>query len=598
VPPDGSGEPYDGTGTAGTDLGLVVRVRPDQPAIDKTFDYTVPAAMAGDIRVGTMVRVALHGRRVGAWVVALGVEPPPGVALAPVAKVTGWGPAPDLIDLADWAAWRWAGRPAQLLRTASPDTAVRVLPPARPRSAPASGPGDAPGGLAGLAEEALGQDRAVVRLAPATDPYPLILAAARRGHVLVLTPAARQAQHLALRLGRAGVGTALVPRQWAQAAAGSTVIGTRAAAWAPVTDLAAVVVVDEHDERWQQEQAPTWHGRDVAIERARRAGVPCVLTSPVPSLEALAWGSLVAPSRQAERDGWPVVDVIDRRDEDIGRSGLFSPRLVQALRGEGRVVCVLNRKGRAGLLACVRCGETARCERCDAAVTTDADDRLSCRRCGTVRPPVCLSCGGTAFKNLRPGVARVREELEALANTPVVEISAGRDEPVGDARVVVGTEAVLHRLESAQVVAFLDFDQELLAPRYRAAEEAMAQVALAARLLGGRRDGGRLLLQTRLPHHEVVQAALLGDPARVAAVELDRRRLLRYPPMGALATVSGAGAEVFMARLGHPDGVEILGPSDGQWLLRADDHAPLLDALAATPRPPGRLRIAVDPLRP
>ena len=322
-----------------------------------------------------------------------------------------------------------------------------------------------------------------------------------------------------------------------------------------------------------------------------------MLASPVPTLEALGWGTLVAPSRQVERDGWPVVDVVDRREEDIGRSGLFSPRLVQALRGPGRVVCVLNRKGRAGLLACVRCGETARCERCDAAVATDAEDRFACRRCGTVRPQVCLSCGGTGFKNLRPGVARVREELEALVRAPVTEISATTDDVDGQARVVIGTEAALHRLESADVVAFLDFDQELLAPRYRAAEEAMALLSLAARLLGGRRGSGRLVLQTRLPHHEVVQAALLGDPARVAAAELERRRLLRFPPLGALATVSGAGAEAFMARLGAPDGVEVLGPSDGQWLLRADEHGPLLDALAATPRPAGRLRIAVDPLR-
>ena len=96
----------------------------------------------------------------------------------------------------------------------------------------------------------------------------------------------------------------------------------------------------------------------------------------------------------------------------------------------------------------------------------------------------------------------------------------------------------------------------------------------------------------------MIQAALLGDPSRVADAELTRRRLLRYPPLGALATVSGAGAPEFMARLGVPSGVEVLGPSEGQWLLRADEHAPLLDALAATPRPPGRLRIAVDPLRP
>ena len=90
-------------------------------------------------------------------------------------------------------------------------------------------------------------------------------------------------------------------------AAGATVVGTRAAAWAPVGNLAAIVVLDEHDEAHQQEQAPTWHARDVAIERARRAGVPCLLTSPCPTQEALSWGRLLQPPRVRERAGWPTV---------------------------------------------------------------------------------------------------------------------------------------------------------------------------------------------------------------------------------------------------------------------------------------------------
>jgi primosomal protein N' (replication factor Y) len=84
----------------------------------------------------------------------------------------------------------------------------------------------------------------------------------------------------------------------------------------------------------------------------------------------------------------------------------------------------------------------------------------------------------------------------------------------------------------------------------------------------------------------------------VAEAESARRRLLGYPPYGALATISGAGAPELVARLGSPPGVDVLGPSDGQWLLRADAHAPILDALAATPRPSDRVRVAVDPVRP
>ena len=110
----------------------VVGVLPDVPAIDKVFDYLVPDAMDADVRIGTMVRVQLHGRRVGGWVVAEREAPPEGVRLLPIAKVTGWGPPADLVDLSRWAARRWAGRPANFLRTASPDHAVRGLPPSPP----------------------------------------------------------------------------------------------------------------------------------------------------------------------------------------------------------------------------------------------------------------------------------------------------------------------------------------------------------------------------------------------------------------------------------------------------------------------------------
>jgi primosomal protein N' (replication factor Y) len=437
----------------------------------------------------------------------------------------------------------------------------------------------------------------VLRLPPAADPAEVALAAADRGHALVLCPTAASARAVAARLRREGVPVAAHPRDWAQGAAGATVVGTRAAAWAPVGDLAAVVVVDEHDEAHQQEQAPTWHARDVAAERARRAGVPCVLTSPCPSLEALAWGPLLTTSRSDERAGWPVLDVVDMRREDP-RTGLLPEPLVRLLRSDRRVLCVLNRTGRARLLACKACGELARCEHCDAAVTQPSETELACARCGTVRPLVCAACGAGRMKALRQGVTRVRDEIEALVGEPVAEVTGAR--PAADdlrARVVVGTEATLHQVDRADVVAFLDADQELLAPRYRAAEQALGLLARAARLVGGKAGGGRVVVQTFVPRHEVVQAALHGDPARASAAERARRELLQFPPVTAMAEVSGAAAPAFVAMLGSPLGVEVLGPSDGRWLLRAPDHRTLCDALAATGRPPGRLRLAVDPTR-
>ena len=558
----------------------------------------MPERLDAQVHLGSLVRIDLSGRRLGGWVVADGVVPPPGVALRPVRGVTGFGPPPDVLELAEWAAWRWAGRPAHFLRTASPPGAVKGLPPPSTGRRPSEGEP--------LAEEALRTGGGVVRLPPAADLVPVVRAAARRGPVLVVAPSAEVAGEVAAGLRADGAVVAPLPGGWARAAAGAdVVVGARAGAWAPVPGLAAVVVLDEHDEVHQEEAAPTWHARDVAVERARRAGVPWVLTSPCPSLAGLAAGRLVAPSRADERAGWPVVDVVDRRREDPLRAGLYSPPLVELVRSAGpgrRVVCVLNRTGRVRLLACTVDGELARCEVCGAAVAGEGPasgpTELRCPRCGATRPPVCLGCGASRFKAVRLGASRAREDLERLAGRPVALVTAaGGTEGDPRAPVVVGTEAVLHRLRGAAAVAFLDLDAELLAPRYRAAEEAMALVARAARLVGPRSGGGRLLLQTRLPDHEVVAAALHADPARVAEAEAPRRAALGFPPAAAVASVSGAAAEAFVAPLRGTLGLEVLGPLDGRWLVRAPDVAVLCDALAAVPRPAGRLRVAVDPLR-
>jgi primosomal protein N' (replication factor Y) len=293
------------------------------------------------------------------------------------------------------------------------------------------------------------------------------------------------------------------------------------------------------------------------------------------------------------------VEVVDQRQEDP-RHGLLSAALAGHVRGSGRVLCVLNRTGRAKLLACVACGELARCTVCDAAVH-QPEAELECPRCRAVRPPVCAACGSGRFRNARAGVARVREELEALASEPVGEVTASTA-TVPDHRVLVGTEAVLQRVDRADLVAFLDLDQELLAPRYRAAEQALALLARAARVTAasappGARAAGRLLLQTRLPDHEVVQAAVRADVGPVADAERSRRALLRFPPETAMAEVSGASGPAFIAELRAPLGVEVVEVAAGRWWLRASDHQTLCDALAAARRPPGRLRIEVDPLR-
>jgi primosomal protein N' (replication factor Y) len=585
---------------AASDL-LVAKVLPDVGGIDRSLDYSVPPRLAGEVRPGCVVRVPLGGRRVRGWVVSVPVEPPAGIALRPIARVSGWGPEPELFQLATWAAWRWAGRQRSLLVTASAPVSVKALPP--PALAAAASAHERGDTGADLLRQAWRGGTHVLRLPPAASATDLVLAAAERGPVLVLAPTVARAEAgaTALRARRAGV--ALLPSEWAQARAGSRiVIGSRGAAWGPCPGMASVVVLDAHDEAYVQGTMPTWSAPDVVAERARLAGVPCFWVSPCPTLELLASAQKAwAPSKADERRGWAALQVVDRRSEDP-RSGLFSRQLTAAVRDTARrVVCVLNRKGKAVLLDCAACGELVTCDRCGGAASMVGEE-LVCRRCGDSRPPVCAKCGSLALRSLRLGTAGVREQLEALAGRPVAVVAAGAG-PFPEAPVVVGTEALLyregelHRTGGASVVAFLDFDQELLAPRFRAGEEALALLARASRLVGGRR--GTVLVQTRSPAHPVLKAALLADPSRVSAAEEPLRKELRLPPFAALALVSGAGARDFVEALATAaaGAVEASKLREDRWLLRAPGPDELAEALALAGRPKKRVRVEVGPAR-
>ena len=575
----------------------MVRVLPDVAAIGREFDYAVPEAWRDDgraalVTVGAMVRIDLHGRRVGGWITEVDPEDRTDAELRPLAKVSGYGPPSDVIEMARWTARRWAGPVSNLLGTASPPTMVTRLRGSRP-----SAQVPMPDTL--QVQEAFAGAGAVVRIPPLGDRWPFVLGAVARGNALILVPSLAQARVLTGRLKQRGVVAGLHPRDWATGRTGATVVGGRAAAFAPVDDLGAVLVIDEHDEVYQEERTPTWHARDVVIERARRAGVPCVLTSPMPTLEAQEVLPLLEPDREVERRGWPLVRVVDPREDGSSRGTLWTEAVVRLLRAEGRVVIVLNRKGRSKLLSCRNCDELAVCDRCDSAVRQDEDDDLVCAAEGHRRPAVCTNCGATAFKNLRIGVGRAREELEALLREPVLEVTGDTDDKTLDgARVLVGTEAVLHRVDSASAVAFVDFDQELTAPRYRAGEQALGLLVRAGRLVGGRRSAaGEVLVQTRQPGHPVLRAAVNADIAAWSEAEATRRRIFSHPPFGALAQVSGQAAPEYIERLGSPLGIEVRGPVDDAWLVRAPDADTLADALATVERPPGRLRVAVDPLR-
>ena len=456
------------------------------------------------------MRVPLHGRRVRGWVMVVDVAVPEASELRDVIELVSAGPPAEVVDLCRWAAWRWAGPLATFLRAASPPNVVRDS----PERATAVYPGAAPTG-------------AELRVVGPRDVPTVTLAP--EGSTLVLDPSAARAAELVGRLrddGREVVALgsehpdAVRTREWDRARAGAcVVVGGRSAVWAPVPDLAAVVVIDEGDEALEDERAPTWNARDVALERAGSVGASVRMVTPAPTVDAIV--AVGEPTSVAGR--WPPVEVVDQRDEEPGH-GLLSAALADALRHavgrDARAVCVLNRRGRARLLACRSCGELATCERCGATVE-HREQELACAQCATVRPLVCLHCHGSTFRAVRPGIAHLRDDLAALLpRTDVGAVDAATDD-VPDAPVLVGTEAVLHRVTGpVGLVAYLELDQELLAPRARAAEQALWLLVRGARLLG---DGGRLLLQTRLPEHEVVRG---GTPRRADG----RRRGRAGPP--------------------------------------------------------------------
>jgi primosomal protein N' (replication factor Y) len=564
-------------------LPRVCRVLPDLTAVDRAFDYTIDA----DVPVGTIVRVPLHGRRVRGWIIDIDVEPET-AKLLDVLGVVSAGPSPAVVELSEWVAHRWCGPRVAVLRSASaPNNVVWSVSDRKRALTHQSG-------------------ATVVRWPPLLDRRETVAAmCATEGSSIVCVADAGRSRALASYLQQQGCNVAVLhsfltdaerTQAWRRAAAGECiVVGGRIAALAPVPDLAAAVVVDDADEALQEERAPTWHARDVLRERAQRAGAPFAICSPAPTIEAIvASGSSVdAPPPDVERTGWPRVEVVDRREEPPG-AGLLTESLADALRtANGFVVCILNRKGRFRLLVCAACNHLLRWD--------PQEDR----------PSVCPECGAAKLRVIRSGVKRIGEELTALLpGKTVVDVDAETsDVPAAD--IVIGTEAALHRgairRRRPVIVAYLDLDQELLAPRYRAASQAHWLVTRGAQLLATRpRNETRLLVQTRMPDHAVVRALVDAAPERVVESEAEYRQTLGYPPFGALAELSGdddallATVDALKGLDVQATGVQVFGPTDGHALVTAPDWDNLADALDfALPagRAIGRVRAAVDPPR-
>ncbi len=396
-------------------------------------------------------------------------------------------------------------------------------------------------------------------------------------------------------------------------------VGTRTAILLPLARLGAICVVDEPNEAHRAEpgyEGLPVHVRDVALERGRIEGVGVVCLSPFPSLRLYARATRgrtdigELPARQAER--WPAVRIVDLR----GSGAALSPTLLDAcrrgVRRGGRLGVVVNRLGYATAVTCNRCGAVRSCPNCGLPLALyDRAKLMVCTRCGH-REPYSRRCGECGSDRVSPtGLAaeRVRDEISSSLGAPVGLLTAGVSE-LEDAPVIVGT---------ARCILGSQWDAVILPdPDALLAGSGIGAVERAFRLVYKAAEAAKelLLVQTRLPEHYALQAAVRGDYPAFAAAELPRLRSSGYPPFAHLASLILEGSEATVRRAVEsrlrPDlerGVEMSapvllatakGPPVWRVLLRSADRAAVARAATLAARLAAETRglnarIDVDP---
>jgi primosomal protein N' (replication factor Y) (superfamily II helicase) len=440
---------------------------------------------------------------------------------------------------------------------------------------------------------------------------------------------------------------------WESARRGSVdvVAGPRSALWAPLPRLGVIVVDEEQDSSYKQEEEPRYHARDLALTLAQKAGIPVLLVSATPSLEVLALAGqgkvrvLELPERVAGGK-LPAVEVVDLKDEppEPGEHGqrFISRRLRELLdqtfaRGEQTIVLV-NRRGWAPVLLCRACGHQATCRDCSIPLTVHRrQGALICHYCGFRReiPEACPRCGGALLDHVGAGTekiaALVREILPAAiveildrdtARSPAQLLATLERFSAAESQVLVGTQMVSkgHHFPAVTLTGVVNADNLLGFPDFRGAERTFQMLAQVAGRAGRGERPGTVVIQTYHPDHYAVRAALTHDVKGFAEEELRYRRAFRYPPETRLALVrfeaareaAAAAAAQAAARAIEPvpAGLRVVGPTPaplarlrGKWrvhlLLLAPTRPPLrdaLDAIAALTVPRGVHRVIdVDP---
>ena len=332
-------------------------------------------------------------------------------------------------------------------------------------------------------------------------------------------------------------------------------LGTRSSLFSQSDRLGLIIIDEEHDSSYKQEDGIRYHARDVAIKRAQMLDIPIVLGSATPSLESL---------NNAERDHYflyrltqrptayppPQIRLIDTRNLklDTGCSPQLIQKIHQHLKAHGQVLLYLNRRGFAPVVMCHECGWQSHCERCDARLTMHQSvHRLLCHHCGYAQPipPACPACGHADIKHYGIGTEQLEQRLaQIFTEVPVIRIDrdsiSGRDEFAarlqtlnkGEPCVLIGTQMIAkgHDYPAITLSVILDADQALFSASYRATEQLVQTVFQVSGRSGRGQQQGEAFVQTGFPEHPLMQSLTKQSYREISETILAERRLLGFPP--------------------------------------------------------------------
>jgi primosomal protein N' (replication factor Y) (superfamily II helicase) len=403
-------------------------------------------------------------------------------------------------------------------------------------------------------------------------------------------------------------------RQWHRIQNGEArmVVGTRSAVFAPVADLALIIVDEEHDASYKQEETPRYHARDVAVMRAKMANAVVVLGSATPSLESYFNATknkyaLVELPDRVERRPLPEVEIIDMRQEfqETGHEQVISRKLAaeikERLELKEQAMVLLNRRGYSPVVLCRTCGKTLECQNCAIALTHHKrEHKMICHYCGYLAPvpKACVHCGSEYVYFLGTGSEKLEELLHGMF--PQARIARLDRDTVhghedfertlnalgeGELDLLVGTQMIAkgHDIHGVTLVGVVGADSALGLPDFRAAERTFQLLTQVAGRAGRGQTPGKVILQTYFQDHYAVQYAAHHDFAGFYEKELRFRSWMHYPPYSALANVLVRSAKLdealeWSGTLGkwfeqnRHEGVRVLGPASAPIMRLKRDY--------------------------